>query len=87
MLVGLFFSEIGTRLLAYCVGSDPGASEAACQLRADGDWGEVDFDRAERLIPSDRLFTVVSRDHLDHPEVRRQLAHRPSGTVVLQPAN
>jgi hypothetical protein len=50
MLVGLFFSEIGTRLMAYCVGSDPGASEAACELRADGDWGEDEFDRAERCI-------------------------------------
>ena len=48
---------------------------------------EHTFDRAERLILSDRLFTVIGRDHLDHPEVRRQLAHRPSGTVVIQPAN
>ncbi len=48
---------------------------------------EHTFDRAERLIPAERLFTVINRDHLDHPEVRRQLAHRPAGTVVLQPAN
>lgn len=48
---------------------------------------EHTFQRAEKMIPSDRLFTVVSRDHLAHSEVRRQLAGRPKGTVVLQPEN
>jgi mannose-1-phosphate guanylyltransferase len=48
---------------------------------------EHTFDRAERLIPADRLFTVISRHHLDHPEVRQQLAGRSAGTVVLQPSN
>ncbi|MFZ5862337.1 MAG: sugar phosphate nucleotidyltransferase [Nitrospirota bacterium] len=48
---------------------------------------EHTFHRVERLIPSDRLFTVVSRDHLKHPEVRRQLAGRSKGTVILQPEN
>jgi mannose-1-phosphate guanylyltransferase len=48
---------------------------------------EHTFDRAEKLIPAERLFTVISRDHLGYPEVRRQLAGRRSGTVVLQPAN
>ena len=48
---------------------------------------EHTFHRAEKMIPSDRLFTVVSRHHLAHSEVRRQLAGRPKGTVVLQPEN
>src|SRR3974377_1003893 len=48
---------------------------------------EHTFDRAERLIPGDRLFTVASRDHLQYPEARRQLLHRPIDTVVLQPSN
>jgi mannose-1-phosphate guanylyltransferase len=48
---------------------------------------EHTFHRAERLIPPNRLFTVVSRDHLAYPEVRRQLAGRPKDTVVLQPEN
>ena len=48
---------------------------------------EHTFHRAEKMIPSDRLFTVISRDHLGHSEVRRQLATRPRGTVVLQPEN
>jgi len=43
--------------------------------------------RAEKIIPSDRLFTVVKRDHLRYPEVRRQIRCRPTGTVVVQPEN
>ena len=48
---------------------------------------EHTFDRAERLIPRERLFTVASQDHLQHREARRQLLHRPIHTVVLQPLN
>ena len=48
---------------------------------------EQTFDRAEKLISPDRLFTVVSQSHLGHSDVWRQLSNRPSGTVVLQPEN
>ena len=48
---------------------------------------EHTFHRAERLVPAESLFTVVSRRHLNHPEVRWQLASRPRGTVVVQPEN
>jgi mannose-1-phosphate guanylyltransferase len=48
---------------------------------------EHTFHRAERLIPPERLFTVVNRDHLGHLEVKRQLLGRVPGTVVVQPVN
>ncbi len=48
---------------------------------------EHTFDRAERLIPRQRLFTVASQDHLQYREARRQLLHRPIHTVVFQPSN
>jgi len=48
---------------------------------------EHTFRRAEKLISRERLFTVVSKDHLSHSVPRRQLATRASGTVVVQPAN
>lgn len=48
---------------------------------------EHTFDRAERVIAPERLFAVVSRDHLRHAEVRRQLSGHPSGAVVVQPEN
>ncbi len=43
--------------------------------------------RAEKLIPSERLFTVVGSHHLSHMEVWCQLSGRPEGTVVFQPKN
>lgn len=48
---------------------------------------EHTFSRAEMLIPPERLFTVVSQNHLGHSEARRQLSERPRGTVVGQPEN
>jgi mannose-1-phosphate guanylyltransferase len=48
---------------------------------------EHTFSRAERVIPPQRLFTVVARDHLRHPEARTQLRSRPKGRVVVQPLN
>ena len=48
---------------------------------------EHTFQRAESLIPPARLFTVVSREHLSHPEVRQQLSSRPAETVIVQPMN
>jgi mannose-1-phosphate guanylyltransferase len=48
---------------------------------------EHTFDRAERLIPRERLFTVAHQEHLQYREARRQLLARPAHTVVLQPLN
>ena len=48
---------------------------------------EHTFARAEMLIPPERLYTVVSRNHLSHPEIRNQLSARPRGTVIEQPEN
>jgi mannose-1-phosphate guanylyltransferase len=48
---------------------------------------EHTFSRAERLIHSERIFTVVGQDHLSYPEVRRQLSSREPYTIVIQPEN
>jgi mannose-1-phosphate guanylyltransferase len=48
---------------------------------------EHTFDRAEKLIPPDRLFTIANADHLDYPKARRQLGKRPKRTVIIQPSN
>lgn len=48
---------------------------------------EQTWRRAGHLIPIDRLLTIVDRSHLDYGEVRRQLAGRPEGTVIVQPDN
>jgi mannose-1-phosphate guanylyltransferase len=39
------------------------------------------------LIPAEQILTVVSRQHLAHAEVRRQLAARPREILIVQPAN
>lgn len=44
-------------------------------------------DRAEKLIPAERLFVVIAKKHLEFSEVRRQIASRPPDTVVIQPEN
>jgi mannose-1-phosphate guanylyltransferase len=48
---------------------------------------EHTFHRAEKLIRPERLFTVISGDHLKYAEVQRQLASRPRSTIVVQPQN
>ncbi|MFI5304776.1 MAG: sugar phosphate nucleotidyltransferase [Nitrospiria bacterium] len=48
---------------------------------------EHTFHRMERLIRSERIYTVISENHLFYPEVRHQLSSRMAGTVILQPEN
>jgi mannose-1-phosphate guanylyltransferase len=48
---------------------------------------EHTFNRAEKIISRERIFTVVSRGHLLRADVCRQLASRPRETLIVQPAN
>jgi len=48
---------------------------------------EQTLQRAEKLLPSARLLTVITESHLRYPEVREQCAMRPKGTVIVQPEN
>jgi mannose-1-phosphate guanylyltransferase len=48
---------------------------------------EHTWDRAESLIPAQRLFVVIAKKHLKFREVHRQLALRPPQSLVVQPAN
>jgi mannose-1-phosphate guanylyltransferase len=48
---------------------------------------EHTFCRAQKMIPAERLFTVVSERHLQYPEVARQLSSRPRTCIVEQPDN
>jgi mannose-1-phosphate guanylyltransferase len=48
---------------------------------------ERTFTRVERLVPPDRIMTVVTRDHLRYADACRQLAGRPTNTVIVQPLN
>ncbi len=48
---------------------------------------EHTFLRAEKLIPSNRIFTAANWAHLRYPEARRQISSRPRGSVIVQPGN
>ncbi len=48
---------------------------------------ERTLQRAETLMPSARLLTVITESHLRYPEVREQCATRPQDTVIVQPEN
>ena len=48
---------------------------------------EHTFDRVEQVVSAERIFTVVSQDHLKFPQVEKQLENRLPQTVVVQPEN
>jgi mannose-1-phosphate guanylyltransferase len=48
---------------------------------------EHTWHRAEKLIPAQKLLTIISKEHLQFDEVRRQIASRPQECMVIQPEN
>lgn len=48
---------------------------------------EHTWHRAEKLIPTDKLIIVITKEHLQFGEVRCQIASRPQECVVIQPEN
>ena len=54
---------------------------------ANGLCSEHTFQRAEKLIPAQKLLVVIAREHLQFDEVRRQIASSPQGCIIIQPEN
>ena len=48
---------------------------------------EHTFQRAEKLIPAQKLLVVIAKEHLQFDEVRHQIAPRPRECIVIQPEN
>ena len=48
---------------------------------------EHTFQRAEKLIPAQKLLVVIAKEHLQFDEVRHQIAPRPRECIVIQPGN
>jgi mannose-1-phosphate guanylyltransferase len=48
---------------------------------------EQTYRRAERLIRPEQILTIVGKHHLQHNEVKRQLACRDTDTIIVQPQN
>lgn len=57
MIIGTFFSEVGTRLLAYCSESDRKAGEIRQHIPAKDSWTRKEF-RAAALYLKGRTYTV-----------------------------
>jgi mannose-1-phosphate guanylyltransferase len=48
---------------------------------------EHTLQRADKLMPSARVLTVITESHLRYPEVREQCSSRPKDTIIVQPEN
>jgi mannose-1-phosphate guanylyltransferase len=48
---------------------------------------EHTIDRAEKLVSSRNVFTIINKSHLVFADVRRQIAKRNPQTVIVQPQN
>jgi mannose-1-phosphate guanylyltransferase len=48
---------------------------------------EHTLERAEKIIPPERVLTVITESHVRYPEVRQQCSSRPKNTVIVQPEN
>jgi hypothetical protein len=67
MVIGTFFSEVGTRLLAYFANSDPRLDEIRTKLIVKSDWTAAQFDKVEsdlRRYDYSVDITTVNLEHL-----------------------
>lgn len=48
---------------------------------------EHTFQRAEKLIPPERLYVIIAKEHLQFSEVRDQVGSRSPEKIVIQPKN
>lgn len=52
MVIGSFFSELGTRLLTVLSDLDPACGELRARLVMDNGWGRADYARQKKLLPA-----------------------------------
>lgn len=50
MVIGAFYSEVGTKLIKYCVKFDKDFKVNKCKLHFSNNWTNRDFDQAAKLI-------------------------------------
>lgn len=71
MIVGTFYSEVGTELLATFSDADPDLNHVRSDLTVDEDWTEQDFDRVQQKL--ERYDYSVNLDGIDLPALRNRL--------------
>jgi hypothetical protein len=66
MVIGTFFSEVGTRLLTYFSDFDPKLDEIRTKLIVKSDWTAAEFDRVEGELRIYAYSVDTSRVDLEH---------------------
>jgi hypothetical protein len=66
MVIGTFFSEVGTRLLAYFSDFDPGLDGIRKHLIVSGDWGEYEFADVSRNLRQYNYAVDINKVNLVH---------------------
>jgi len=81
VVVGVFFSEVGARLIAIFTRHDPDWERFRKDLVVTGDWSAQDFTRVGREIKKYRYEVVVEKDELE--ELNRVLLAKRDFLVGL----
>ncbi len=66
MVIGVFFSEVGTRLLAYFSDFDPALGEIRSKLIVKNDWTASEFDAVEGQLRTYGYSVDINRVDLEH---------------------
>lgn len=66
MVIGAFFSEVGTKLLAYFSDFDPNLSTIRKELIVTEDWSEQEFERVEKNLRKYRYHIEAQGIELEH---------------------
>jgi hypothetical protein len=81
MVIGTFFSEVGTRLLEYFADSDPGVDGLRSNLLVKNEWADRDFDTVEDRL---RKYSYgVDTDKVDLGKLRDFLVSKRDFLVRL----
>lgn len=66
MVIGVFFSEVGTRLLTYFSDFDPRLDEIRSKLIVKSDWTAAEFDAVEGELRTYAYSVDINRVNLEH---------------------
>jgi len=65
MVIGVFFSEVGTQLLAYLSDFDPGLGSIKQELIVNGEWSDQEFARVARRLKNHNYAVDIGRVRLE----------------------
>lgn len=81
LIIGVYFSEVGTRLLSICAQADPSLAQFREHLAIKDNWTERDFQQADKDIHS--LAFKADEAKVDLAGLREFLASRRQSLVSL----